>query len=368
MNISRIKIILFVVSFAIISCRQTYYSPREIIANTNVPLTNIDLEELSIENCYPRSLLAVDSMVVVFSYDKQAMIQVYDYSGKQIARLSPSGRAKNEFVSVKNAHQKKYIDGDRYLYLMDPIKDELYLYNLSGSIRQGYNETPTVLMKRDYFLKNVFFRSDGSYFSYKSISYEDARDLIYYPPEYTLVSSDGKKKKYNIVPDVMEFQDNEAFPEVFFHEIVRMSDDEKRIVSVSHNEDRITIINLETGDCFGVRGKNFVDIAEYRNASVDVICENFYEGSKQVCVSDEFIYILYDNRTIYESEELETPRNTSIRVYNWDGVFLAEFKPNVELFDMSIDFDHGILLGFDEDSRIYYTNLPTALYKKTDVL
>ena len=152
MSISRIKIILFVVSFAIISCRQSYYSPREIIANTDIPLTDILFEELNIENSNPKSLLAVDSMVVVFSYDKQAMIQVFDYSGKQIAKLSPSGRAKNEFLSVKYAHRKSIINGDRYVYVLDPMKKEYYLYNLSASIRQGYNEIPIALMEKDFFI------------------------------------------------------------------------------------------------------------------------------------------------------------------------------------------------------------------------
>lgn len=355
-------LLLIIVSF--ISCRHTYYSPREITANTDVSITDIELEELNIENCYPRSLLAVDSMVVVFSYDKEAMIKVFDYTGKQLAKLSPSGRAKNEFISVRYAHQKRIINGERYLYVVDPTQEKYYLYNLSASMRQGYNETPTVLMKKDRFLRSVYYREDGSYFTYKSISYDDARDLIFYPPEYSLIGSNGKTKKFNIVPDVMDFSFDDAFPEVFFHDIVRISDDGNRIVSVPFYEDRMTFINLESYDCFGVRGKDFIDIAEYNNTTVDAICNVFHEAVSQVCVSDDFIYVLYDNRTINEADELGMPRNTTIRVFNWDGVFLAELKPNVELFDMSIDSDNGILLGLDEDNRMYYSNLPESLFKR----
>ena len=48
------------------------------------------------------------------------MIKVYDYDGQNIAKLSPSGRAGNEFLDVQYAWRNKTINGDRFLYLLDP--------------------------------------------------------------------------------------------------------------------------------------------------------------------------------------------------------------------------------------------------------
>lgn len=45
-------------------------------------------------------IIAVDSMIVTITSDKQAMIKVFDYSGNVLARLSPSGRAGNEFLTA----------------------------------------------------------------------------------------------------------------------------------------------------------------------------------------------------------------------------------------------------------------------------
>lgn len=361
MNISRINYYLFVVSFAIISCKENYYSPREIIANTNVPLLEIELEELNIESTGAEQVLAVDSLVVVMGSDNTAMIQVYDYSGKQLARLSPSGRAKNEYLSVQYANQTRIVDGDRYIYLLDGMKNEYSMYNLSASIRLGHNANPKVLHKREPFIQSVFFREDGSYFSYKTMSYDDARDLYYYPPEFTLVKANGKKKKFDIIPDMLVFPGNEVFANQFFHYMVRMSDDGKKVVVVSSYEDRMTFINLESYDCFGVRCKDFVDITKYTEASVETISKKCIEGVGDVVVSNDLIFVLYDNRTVYEVEVLESPKKSTIRVFNWDGDYLAELKLNIPLFDMSIDFDNQILLGIDEDERIYKADLSTFL-------
>ncbi len=365
MNIYRIKHILLVVSLAIISCKENYYSPKEIIANTKAPIVDIQLEEMNINSVGAHNILGVDSLIVIFGSDNTAMIQVYDYSGKQKARLSPSGRAGNEYLSVHYEYQSRISEGDRYIYLFDAIKGEYSLYNLSESMRLGYNANPKILRKREPFINNVFYREDGSYFTYKTLSYDDARDMYYYPPEFTLVKTNGKKKKFDIIPDVVTFPGNEVFADQFFHYSVRMSNDGKKVVAVSSYEDRMTFINLETNDCFGVRGRDFVDISKYREASVETICKKCIEGVDQVVVSDDLVFVLYDNRTVYEVEVLETPKISTIRVFNWNGDFLAELSLNVPLFDMSIDFDNGILLGLDEEERIFKADLSTFLKEIT---
>ena len=62
-----------------------------------------------------------------------------------IAMLSPSGRAGNEFLQVRYTNQNTVIDGDRHLYVEDD--DYIYLYNLSGSIRNGANLKPQKLLE-----------------------------------------------------------------------------------------------------------------------------------------------------------------------------------------------------------------------------
>ena len=363
MYIVRIKHVLFVLFFAIISCKRSYYSPREIIANTEAPTIDLSFEEMNISCSGLLNLLAVDSVVVAFSSDKESMIQVFDYSGNQIARLSPAGRAKNEYLKIEYAWRNTIINGDRYLYLQDIIKNEYSLYNLSGSIRKGVNDNPTVLKKKEMFVDNVFFRKDGSYFSYKSLSYDDPRDMVFYPPEYTLVYPDGKKRKYDIIPNVMYFSHEEIFPARFFRSMVRMSDDGDKVVSVANYEDRITFINLVTNECFGLRCKDFVDITKYSDASMETLSHMCCEGVDQVVVSDDYVFVLYDNRTVYEAEELEIPKKSTIRVYNWNGVYLAELKTNAALFDISIDFDNKTIIGMDyyEEDKILQADFSSIL-------
>ena len=87
-----------------VSCKQNknneYYTPREITAATDVPKYNLALNRMDLECFGVHDIIAVDSMIVTITSDKQAMIKVFDYSGNVIARLSPSGRAGNEFLTA----------------------------------------------------------------------------------------------------------------------------------------------------------------------------------------------------------------------------------------------------------------------------
>ena len=160
--------------FSFVSCKEKknsneYYTPREITAATDVPKYDLKLNRIDLECFGVHDIIAVDSMIVAITSNKESMIQVFDYSGNPIAMLSPSGRAGNEFLQVHYTDQNTVIDGDRYLYVGD--FESLYLYNLSGSIRNGANLKPQKLMEMpDYRDRassfNILFLGDGSYFQY----------------------------------------------------------------------------------------------------------------------------------------------------------------------------------------------------------
>ncbi|MBR5935795.1 MAG: hypothetical protein IKZ89_06555 [Bacteroidaceae bacterium] len=378
----KLLIACIIVSATVLNaCKQKkgiYYTPREITASADVPQTKLPLERMDLE-CYGvHDIVAVDSMIVLFTSNKQSMIQVFDYSGQPIAKLSPSGRAGNEFLQVRYTDQNTVIDGDRYLYVESD--GHYYLYNLSGSIRNGANLKPTKMLdlSDDMDLTHNYytlFRPDGSYFQYKGVSHNEIiipssavtanadgsislngykiPEFEYYPPQYRFVKNDGDTVKYDIFPRLPQFNKPD-YSQYLYYCQVRMSDDGTRVVAVSL-QDRMTFINLESGDVFGVRGPDFVDFAQ--NADKDDILSSVVVGVMQVVTCGDYIYVLYDHNTVQEEEENDAPVNPTIRVFTWDGSFVTELIPDAPITNFFIDNDTHRLFAYDWDEQFYTADL-----------
>ena len=374
----RLLIASLIVSAAVLNaCKQKkeiYYTPREITVSADVPQTKLPLERMDLECFGVHDIVAVDSMIVLFTSNKQSMIQVFDYSGQPIAKLSPSGRAGNEFLQVRYTDQNTVIDGDRYLYVESD--GHYYLYNLSGSIRNGANLKPTKLLDlpddmdltHNYY---TLFRPDGSYFQYKGVSHNEIiipssaitsnddgsisvngfeiPEFEYYPPQYRFVKNDGDTIKYDIFPRLPQF-DRPDYSQFLYYCQVRMSDDGTRVVAVNGYQDRMTFINLESGDVFGVRSPDFVDFAQI--ADNEDIFSSTVEGVMQVVTSGDYIYVLYDHNTV-EDEDV----NPTIRVFTWDGSFVAELIPDAPISNFFIDNSTLRLFAYDWDEQFYTADL-----------
>ena len=354
--------------------KEIYYTPREITVSADVPQTKLPLERIDLECFGVHDIVAVDSMIVLFTSNKQSMIQVFDYSGQPIAKLSPSGRAGNEFLQVRYADRNTVIDGDRYLYVESD--GHYYLYNLSGSIRNGANLKPAKLLDLPdniYLTNNYYtlFRPDGSYFQYMGVSHNEIiipssaitsnddgsisvngfeiPEFEYYPPQYRFVKNDGDTIKYDIFPRLPQF-DRPDYSQFLYYCQVRMSDDGTRVVAVNGSQDRMTFINLESGDVFGVRGPDFVDFAQI--ADNEDIFSSTVEGVMQVVTSEDYIYVLYDHNTV-EDEDIDP----TIRVFTWDGSFVAELIPDAPISNFFIDNDTHRLFAYDWDEQFYTADL-----------
>ena len=358
------------------------YTPREITASADVPQYKLHLEPLDLECMGVHDVVAVDSMIVVISQNKESMIQVFDYSGQPIAKLSPSGRAANEFLDIIYMDQNTLIDGDRYLYLRDMT--DMYLYNLSASIRKGANVKPLHLLKIPdeanlAMSYRILFRPDSSYFRYMGVSHKgiiipasavqmnpdgsisfDPTDLPedeFYPPKYTLFKADSSIVEFDVYPRLPDFS-NPDHAMAWYPSYVRMSDDGNRVVAVESYQDRMTFIDLESGDMFGVRCPDFTDPAKH--ADSEFFPASIKEGVMQVDTYGDCIYVLYVHNTIEEYEN-DAPIDASIRVFRWDGTFIADIIPDAPITVFSIDKSTGRLIAFDWDEHFFTADLNKSL-------
>lgn len=367
-------------ALSVVSCKEKnnneYYTPREITAATDVPKYNLKLSQIDLECFGVHDIIAVDSMIVAITTNNQALIQVFDYSGNPIAMLSPSGRAGNEFLQVHYTDQNTVIDGDRYLYVGD--YESLYLYNLSGSIRNGANLKPQKLLKiPDYRDRangfNILFRSDGSYFEYVGVTYNEVilsasdytvnpdgsisinnmPEFEYNPPTYTLVKPDSSITTFDIYPKLPDFKED-FWAQSLYYSTVRLSHDGNKVVVADAKQDRMTFIDLETGDMFGVRGPDCLDIVDIADTGSP---SKIVEGAWQVVTYRDYIYVLYDHNTVYEESHEDKPIDPSIRVFNWDGEFIADLIPDAPIDNFYIDDKTGKLIATDDDEQFYIADI-----------
>lgn len=365
---------------AFISCKEKnnkeYYTPREITAATDVPKYDLKLNRIDLECFGVEDIIGVDSMIVAITNNWQSQIQVFDYSGKTITMLSPSGRAGNEFLKVRYTNQNTVIDGDRHLYVEDD--DYIYLYNLSGSIRNGANLKPQKLLELpDYIDRangfNTLFLDNGSYFQYVGVTYDEmiftASDITvnpdgsmtlnrmpetnYNPPTYTLVKPDSSITTFDIYPKFPDFKED-YWAETLYKSKVRLSPDGRKVVVADQFLDRMTFIDLESGDMFGVRGPDCIDLVDIaKNASPSKIVE----GVWRVVTYGENIYVLYDHNTVFEEDYEEKPVNATIRVFNWNGEFIADLIPDALITKFCIDEQTGKLIAVDNNENFYIADI-----------
>ena len=94
------KIYLLCIVFVFASCRNTYYTPKQIDMSVDVPTYQLEFTKLPIECPGAFGVVGLESKAIVFTRDNRSFLQVFDYEGNTIAKLSPKGRAANEFQSV----------------------------------------------------------------------------------------------------------------------------------------------------------------------------------------------------------------------------------------------------------------------------
>lgn len=108
---------------------------------------------------------------------------------------------------------------------------------------------------------------------------------------------------------------------------------------------------------FGVRCPDFVDYALYSDRAD--LQSMTVEGAYQMVIYKDYIYVLYDHNTAYEEDKEDKPIDATIRVFNWDGEFIADLIPNAPITNFYIDDKTGKLIAIDNDEQFYMTDLKT---------
>lgn len=274
-------------------------------------------------------------------------------SDSTIIFFGDRGHAGNEFFDVPRV---PYISNDNcnILYCQADTKNATKAINLSQSI-----EMKTCVVDTEYVHKEIykghttFLLSRDRSISKHDMSYEDARDNIFYPPYFT-INNGEKKYEIEIFSDIIET----ALPSLFFvayADMLRIKPDGRKVVQVFYHIDMFGIIDTETGhyasysmpDSYGF---DFFEQLDSQDDAYKKVCVY----NVDVCVTDKYIMLLRDERPAQDVEErYEEKVGSEVMIFDWDAnhintIFVAE-----HLKDIAFSDSNNTLYGIASNELIY---------------
>lgn len=94
----------------------------------------------------------------------------------------------------------------------------------------------------DIYFNHTFHVGDNAKFIYKQVSYEDARDAVYIPPLYYLVTGDTKFE-WNIHPNIINPEWSNMV-DAAYSNVVWIKPDGSKAISVPNFIDIVNIFDL----------------------------------------------------------------------------------------------------------------------------
>ena len=186
------KVILSIVTTVLItSCAQTenlLYNPDNLAQiDFQEPTETIIGDKIKTNIYSPHEIECIDDFLIVLSDMPNAFVSIINCkSDSLIAQFGNLGRAKNEFIdSPKSIYWEKDVNGKIILYCQDLPKSVTKVIDFTESVKQNkcilINEIKHEHLGIDY--QYFFFRKgESGNICRKFITYEDARDNIFYPP------------------------------------------------------------------------------------------------------------------------------------------------------------------------------------------
>ena len=310
----------------------------------------IDAEKLGLKDVFAYGLGVYDSFLVVFNRNPQNLFVVYNLESDSIvARFGKIGHSNNEFL---NSGQKCYFRKSKSDVLMYVSDNGMMTkcVNISKSMR---DEKCTVEKKIKYDVIPCLFvgYDENNSLTRVSITYDDPRDKIYYPPKY-IVKCEGDDNEMNIYPTILD-NNNRTVLEIAYCSTLDISPDFAYIVDANTYVNQFNIIDWRKNVVVGVREKNAYSIGDLkRQESPDYLAKMLHVYNKDVTLSDAFIFLLQDLRS-WEDNEAGKDYTPRICVLNYEGEFLTSFFVKEDLLKIAFDSLRNCIYGVDQNGCVY---------------
>lgn len=356
--------ILLFTSLSLFSCKENiYYLPNINHVNTDSIISLIKGERIQVDEIGLRSLQTIDSFIIAYTYNPDCQLIIYNTDFNCIAKLCPKGRGHNEFNELVSLEMSRFMSNSWNIIVKDAVNNKVCMIDISKSIKEQHCIITDTLGEDESFEQN-YFLNDNRSFVLKNVSYEDARDNLFYPPLFYIINGHGKKTYIDIYPVIAPNIEAAGLSTIIYQFMLTIKPDCSKIAISQRFTDITTMVDLNDFSCYGIAGNDYVDINDIiinNNSENNPIFNKIKNGAIGLYTSDKYFFELYDERTIYESDFENKSLKTSIRVYNWNGDFVTKLNFDESLTSITYNDTNKSLYALDKDENIYRYNLKDIL-------
>lgn len=322
LSMKRATVIVFVcLSFCACGYQNLEYFNPDNVAKLEFAVKSDTLHYDSVFELYSNVdvLNCIDDYLILTNSNKDTLFTVIDMmTDSVVAKFGSIGHARNEFLTnpfiiycIRNMGHSPLV------YVLDQKSTKVI------DLRKSISENKCVLSDvikedKDVFFFQPYHVSNTQSFVYKTVSYIDPRDGIYFPPEFYVT---GKESfKWNIYPNIIKPEYSNAV-DIVYYNIIKPKPDGSKVLSVSLFMDIVMLFDLNTKLATGYVNPDSYTFNYVNENSDEASVRNtirLYHGA--TCVTDSHFAIVEDGKLYIDHyrEKSETGYST-INIYTWDG-------------------------------------------------
>lgn len=332
-----------------------FYNPDAIVSERlEVFADTIYSEKVNDISSQIRFLSCIDDFLIVTQRDKDSIFQVVNTENDSvIAYFGCNGHARNEFTDPRAVYCRKDKNGSPLLFVLDGIHTKVI--DMEKSTKTKKCAVKEIIKENvDMYFYMTYHISNNAKFIYKSVSYKDARDAVYMPPLYYMMTN-NTKFEWRLYPQIITPEWTNMVDAAYSNEIWIKPDGSKAI-SVANFIDIVNIFDFSKKKTLGIVNPNsytygFIE----QNGSENTIKEHLRYFNTSACVTDNSFIILKDGN-LYKDiiGEEDEERCSSIHIYDWNGRYIKSYLTDKNLLHIAYS---------EKEKCLYATSIAHKLYR-----
>ncbi len=346
-----------------------YYNPDRLLVLEDVNISDTLVgEKLIPQFGIASKLYYSDSYLIGLTAQSSRFFEICrPESDTCITSFGEYGRTKNDFINAPYELYIKENSGSHELYLADENAHLTKVIDLEKSYFYGKAVVTKTIRRPNQlsgFEYHLIYRNEKDWAYYKELSYKDARDNLYYSPNYA-IRKQGEDTEFDIYPSVIPIKDYEVMSMAYAGEF-EVSPDLTKCVLVHRFIDIIDIFDIDKEKVIGVMGKDSYGFDLFSSISdVSVLMNRVKAFNINASVTNNYIFQLKSNLSISEILKIEEgdniPYSSIVVVSNWEGKILHKFIIDNTLRAIAYDEDNKVLYGVDDDGILFKYSIGSYL-------
>jgi hypothetical protein len=270
--------------------------------------------------------------------------EIYNLNSlKHVKSILRHGRGPSEVLFVNYAGQHEKINGEEWMFFSDVNSAKFLKINLTESVHSGKDIVE--LMSPIDPVKSPYFAIDNDALLYCEYDQEDGNIRLMTCDRSLKNPSMLKEICQNVTPD-------DSWKLVHY---IGYSENNNKVCIAPYYVDHIQIIDLESNKDMVLstaKSDNWPTVREQDFTDLTL----FYSGIR---TTDDYIFTLYYDKKI--SEMVNSPKETEIHVFDWDGDAVARLCFEDHIASFAVDMKNKVLYGINHMEQIYAYNVEPYL-------